>query len=287
MSGLQLPEDAATGGGPTAACSLSVNHTASYRWTLAEDLAGFARAGIGAIGLYRPKLQEVDEDEAIDLIRASGLAVSSLSWVGGFTGSDGAKSEEALYDAAEAVRFAAAVDAGTVGVVSGGSGNHITKHARRLVADALKRLCDDAGELGVRLALHPLSAATSSDQSIVTTLRETLDLIDATDRPNLGFIFDLAELAREPDLASRIPEVAHLVHAVRLSDRRGHSAGRRCGGPLTPASTVRAFADAGYEGCFEFDPWPHERDPAADYHALLAGCRSRFEAIRPFGDGDV
>lgn len=279
MSGLQLPDDAAAGGGLTAARSLAVNQTSTYRWTLAEDLAGFVRAGIAGIGLYRPKVEEVEEEEAIDMIRASGLSVASLSWVGGFTGSDGARQDEALYDAAEAVRFAAAVGAGTVGVVSGGSGHHIVKHARRLLTDALARLCDKAGGADVRLALHPLPAAASG-QSILRTLDETLDVIEATNRPNLGFVFDLAQLGREAGLARRIPQLAPYVHVVRLSDRRPRADRRRfCESPLPAAATVQAFVDAGYDGPFEFDLWTESEAAPADYDALLAACRARFESF--------
>lgn len=280
LSGLQLPEDAAAGGGLTAPRSLAVNQTASYRWTLAEDLAGFARAGISGIGLYRPKVEEVEEEEAVEMIRASGLAVSSLSWVGGFTGSDGAKQEEALYDATEAVRFAAAVGAGTVGVISGGSGHHIVKHARRLLIDALKRLCDRAADADVRLSLHPLSAASSSGQSILRTLDETLDIVEATRRQNLGLVFDLAQLGREADLTARISQVATYVHVVRLSDRRLRVPGRKlCDGPLPVAATVQAFVEAGYDGPFEFDLWTESGAGAVDYHAVLAAFRSRFASF--------
>lgn len=280
MSGLRLPEDAAAGANLTPARSLAVNQTASYRWTLAEDLAGFARAGIAGIGLYRPKVEEVEEEEAIEMIRSSGLAVSSLSWVGGFTGSDGAKQEEALYDATEAIRFAAAVGAGTVGVISGGSGHHIVKHARRLLVDALKRLCDRAADIDMRLALHPLAAASASGQSILRTLDETLDVVEATRRPNLGFVFDLAQLGREADLTTRISQVASYVHVVRLSDRPLRAT--RCrlfGGPLPMAATVRAFVEAGYDGPFEFDLWTGSEAGVTDYDDVLSACRSRFESF--------
>ncbi len=280
ISGLQLPDDAVTGGGQTAARSFAVNQTTSYRWTLAEDLAGFAKAGIAGIGLYRPKLQELDEEVAIDLIRDSGLTVSSLSWVGGFTGSDGSKLDEALFDAAEAVRFAAAVGAGTVGVITGGRGPHIAKHARRVLVDALVRLCDAAGEIDVRLSLHPMSASAPGGQSILTTLDETLGLIDSADQPNLGMVFDIAQLSREPNVVGRIGQFASCVHVVRLSDRRPRNDRRRPGdGPLPVASAVQSFIDAGYVGPFEFDLWTDSSAGSDDYEALLAACRARFESF--------
>lgn len=281
MSGLQLPEGTAAGSGP-ATKSLAVSQTTTYGWSLAEDLDGFARAGIGGIGLYRPKLEEADEETAVEAIRDSGLSVSSLSWVGGFTGSDGARQVESLYDAFEAIRFAAQVAAGTVCVVSGGAGHHIATHARRLLLDALRQLSDEAAELGVRLALHPLADAASRHQSFVTTTRHAADLVSAVDRPNVGVVLDLFSLSVEPDTADEIFELAPLVHVVKLSDRR-HRPGRadrrrQIGdGSLPIASVVRSLVAAGYAGPFEIDLGP--TDGRDDYDRLLMTCRQRFEGL--------
>jgi sugar phosphate isomerase/epimerase len=281
MSGLQLPQSAADTEGRSALRSLAVSQTTTYRWTLAEDLAGFAEAGIAGIGLYRPKVEEVEEDAAIDLIRASGLTVSSLSWAGGFTGSDGTTQAEALFDAGEAVRLAAAVGAGTVALVSGGSGGHITKHARRLAVDAFRRLGDEAGEMDVRLAIHPLSPAACSGQSVLTTLGQALEAVSATGCENVGLVFDLFQFSREPDLLARIPSVAPHVHVVRLSDRRARADRWRLGdGAFAAGAVVQAFLDAGYDGPFEFDLW-HDATAAGHggYEDLLAACRLRFESF--------
>ncbi|MBA3314936.1 MAG: sugar phosphate isomerase/epimerase [Planctomycetota bacterium] len=280
MSGLQLPEAAATGGMLDAARALAVTQTTTYRWSLADDLAGYARAGIGGIGLYRPKLEELEEDLAIDAIRSSGLTVTSLSWVGGFTGSDGRKQDEALYDAGEAVRLAAAVGAGTVAVCSGGSGQHIGRHARRLLNDALLPLCDMAAELDVRIALHPFASA-GRPRSVITTIDETIEAIGAADRSNLGFVFDIAEFGAETKLVERVRDVASLVHVVRLSDRRLLTDRRRhFVDRSTPvAAVVNAFLDTGYDGPFEFDLWSDDDCSAADYEEVLADCRFRFESF--------
>ncbi|MGC1275607.1 MAG: sugar phosphate isomerase/epimerase family protein [Planctomycetaceae bacterium] len=279
ISGLQLPEDATTGI-PAAPHALAVCQTTTYRWSLADDLARYARAGIGGIGLYRPKVDEVEEEVAIDLVRSSGLNVSSLSWIGGFTGCDGSRQADAVFDAAETVRLASAVGAGTVAVVSGGVGQHILKHARRLLVDSLRLACDHAAELDVRLALHPFSAAQSRNRTVLTNLDETLAAITATGRSNLGLIFDLAELGREPNLLERIPDVMRYVHVVRLSDRRHRPIGVRqeCDSPPAVSAVVRAFVDAGYDGPFEFDLWSDYDRPSTDYEALLVSIRSRFDA---------
>jgi sugar phosphate isomerase/epimerase len=286
MSGLQLPEATAPAGALDATRSLAVSQTTTYRWSLADDLLRYLRAGIGGIGLYRPKLEEVEEDFAIDAIRSSGLNVTSLSWVGGFTGSDGRKHDEALFDASEAVRLAAAVGAGTVAVCAGGSGQHIESHARRLLNDALLPLCDLAEEVGVRIALHPFSNRVAKSRSVISTLQETLDAIRIADRPNLGMIFDFTELAAEPNLAERVGEIASLVHVIRLTDRRPRSDRRRhfAGRIAAAAPVINAFVDAGYAGPLEFDLWSDDQGSAATYDELLSECRFQFEAFGAVSD---
>ena len=269
------------GGGLDAARSLAVIQTTTLRWSLADDLAGYARAGIAGIGLYRPKLEEFEEDLAIHLVRSSGLAVSSISWVGGLTGSDGWSQDEALFDAGEAIRFAAAVEAGTVCVVSGGAGSHITRHARRLLCDGLKKLCDIAAQFDVRVSLHPFSAPAARRQSVLTSLDELLEVIAAVGEPQLGLVFDLAELSREQNLLARIPEVAELIHVVKLCDRRARTDWQRqfADGPVPLTAVAAALVDAGYDGPFEFDLWSDTGRPVADYEGLLACCRGRFESF--------
>ena len=255
--------------------------TTTYRWSVTEDLAGYAEAGIGSIALYRPKLEEMDEDAAIDAIRSSGLAVSSLSWVGGFTGSDGRKQEESLFDAREAVRFAAAVGAGTVAACSGSAGPHIDRHARRVLNDALTALCDFAADLDVRIALHPFAKRGCRNRSVVSSLDEAIEIVLAVNRPNLGLLLDLEELSEEVELLIRAGDVAPLVHVVRISDRRHRQDRRRhfVDRVARANAVVAALFDAGYHGPIEFDLWTEEDRPIAEYGDLLGECRSRFEAI--------
>ncbi len=279
ISGLQLPglelHEVANG------ASLSVLQTTTYRWSVAEDLTAYADAGIGGIALYRPKLEELDEEVAIDAVRTSGLTVSSLSWVGGFTGSDGRKLDESLFDAREAIRLAAAVGAGTVVAFSGSAGPHIDRHARRVLCDGLKALCDVAADLDVRIALHPFAKCGPRGRSVVGSLNEAFDALVAADRANLGLVLDVGELSDEADLLSRVREISSLVHVARVSDRRHRNDRRRhCADRFARANAVvAALLDAGYNGPIEFDLWSEEDRPATDYGELLGDCRSRFEAM--------
>ena len=100
---------------------LSMNEITTFRWSLEEDVENYQQAGYRAIGVWRQKLSDGDEDRAIDLVAESGLVVSNLMWAGGFTGSDGRTLAESIDDAAEAIRLAAALQAGCLVIYPGGS----------------------------------------------------------------------------------------------------------------------------------------------------------------------
>lgn len=284
MSGLRLPDENSAKDVSLSSCSLSVCQTATYRWSLTEDLAQYAEMGIGSIGLYRPKVEEFEEELAVDLIRSAGLNVSSLSWVGGFTGSDGSTLEEAVFDAVEALRFAAAVKAGTTLVVSGGSGRHISKHARRLLMDGLRRLCDEAEVLEQRLALHPFASGNSRQRSILATLEETVDALVEVDRKNLGLVFDVHELRGELGLLPLVPQVIPYVHCVRISERSCRSDRGARHRDCSIGELMSAFIANGYTGSFEFCLPPNMELELDEYPAYLSECRSRFEAHSWFSE---
>lgn len=262
---------------------LAMNEMTTYRWSLPEDVEGYQAAGVGAIGVCRPKLVEFGEERGIDLLGESGLAVSTLSWAGGFTGTNNQSFSEAMDDALEAVRLAGELRAESVVVVSGARAGHTLNHARRLLLDALKRLGDAAGERGVRLGLQPLHASFFSHCTFLCALDPTLDVLAACDHPHVGMTFDVYHLWQEPRLLERIPHIVPLVHTVKLSDWREppRSENDRClpGDGVIPLPEIaRAFVQAGYEGHFEIDIWSEELW-SSDYDALLRACRARFDAL--------
>ena len=47
---------------------LSMNEMTTYRWSFAQDVENYQQAGYGGIGVWRMKLSDECEDDAIDLI---------------------------------------------------------------------------------------------------------------------------------------------------------------------------------------------------------------------------
>ena len=79
--------------------TLAISQLSTLRWAFDDDVHAYAARGFKGIGVYRPKLEDFGLERAVDLLAESELGVTSLSWAGGFTGSDGRAFEEAVLDA--------------------------------------------------------------------------------------------------------------------------------------------------------------------------------------------
>ena len=266
---------------------LAVNETTTHRWSFLEDVTSYCEAGFGAIGVWLPKLVQFGEERGIELIRDSGMSVSSVSWTGGFTGWDGQSFQDSIDDARSAVKTAGELNAESLIVISGARCGHTLSHARQLLNDALKILVDDAGEYGLALALQPMS---SRECSFLTSLDETLEILDECNHPLVKMAFDVSQLWKEPHLLERIPEIASLVTTLQLCDQRDPPQSEfdqllPGDGEIPLEEITTAFLDADYDGFFEIKIWSEELWDS-DYSDLLRTCRSRLESLCLSGSAD-
>jgi sugar phosphate isomerase/epimerase len=262
---------------------LSMNEMTTFKWTLPQDVAHYRRCGFEGIGVWRPKLVEYGEQDSVDLLRGSGLQIASVSFVGGFTGTNGYSFCDAVQEGMDAIRLAAALDADCLVVTSGPRGTHTLNHAKKLLYEALCQLSEEAEEEHVDLAVQPMDPTFARQWSFLNSLDETLSVLDRCNHPNVRMAFDVFHQWPEPELMERIPEIAPVVAAVQLSDWRNppRSEHDRCllgKGEIPLAQIVQAFLEAGYDGCFDVKIWS-EHLWNSDYAAMLHDCRSRFQSL--------
>ena len=263
---------------------LTVNHRTTCRWSLAETIAGCEQAGLGGLGLWRPKLSECGEDQAVERIRESGLAVSSLSWIGAFTGIYDYSYLDAVADGHDAVALAAELRSATLIVASGPRRGHTRRHARRLVADGLRSLADTAAARGVTLVLEPMRSPDFSNWTFLSSIDDTLEVLDLCEHPAVKLAFDTYHLGREPGLLERLPDIAPRIGLVQWSEPRWAAADRNtaASGEQTPPAAslddiMAGLLAGGYAGYFEIETWS-ESVWESDYDELLAGAAESFEA---------
>ena len=253
---------------------LSVNEMTTYRWSFEEDVHSYAAAGLDGIGIWRQKLADYGEEKGAELLSETNLAVSSLHWIGGFTGSEGASYAESVEEGVEAIRLAGMLKAGTVIAYSGARAGHTSNHARRLVKNALTELAPVAAAEGTVLAIEPMHVGCAADCTFLTSLEAALELLAAVDSPHVKLVFDTYHLCQEGLAKERLEEIAGYLALVQLGDSREPPEGEqnRCHlgeGKLPLAEIIATLGAAGYNGFYEIDLLGEEIE-AAEYGDTLA-----------------
>ena len=268
---------------------LAISELTTLRWSFEEDVERLAAMGIAAIGVWRHKLGDFGEERGAELIADAGLAVSSLQWAGGFTGSDGRSHDDSLRDARAAIETAELLSAGSLVIHSGARGAHTFNHARRLFRQALDRLLPLAEEHGVVLAIEPMHADCGGEFTFLNCLDETLKLVAAYQTAALRIALDTYHWGHAPALVGRLPEIAPHLAVVQLGDGREppRRETNRCplGEGVVPlADIVATLAAAGYDGDYEVELMGEEIE-AADYGEIIDSSRRRFAEWLAAGSG--
>lgn len=266
---------------------LSMNETTTFRWSFEKDVAEYSAAGIPAIGIWRQKLSDCGQARAIELLAESGLRASCLLWAGGFTGSDGRSYHESVEDAADALRTAAKLQCSTLVVYSGARAGHTYNHARRLIQSALTELIPTAVQLGITLAVEPMHPGCAADWTFLTSIDDTLSLLEAVGNPRVKMVLDTYHLGQDPELSQRISAIVPHLAMVQLGDARQPPQGEqnRCRlgeGNIPLREIVAALKSAGYDGYYDVELLGEEietSDYEPLYKSLLQHAKTAFEEL--------
>ena len=250
-----------------------------------EEAHCLRQEGIRQIGAWRRKIEEFGEERAADLFLDHDLTVSSLSWAGGFVHTDRRSRAEALDDAVEAIRMARLLRAGQLLVTTGHRHGHTVNHARKMVVEALRELADLAGELGIGLAIQPVTESYSNESAFASTFKRALDLLHRCQHPQIGLCLDTYQWRSEwPTALERIAEIVEHVRVVALGDSKTpYTDGDRClpgTGDIPIRRIVSELEATGYRGAYEFH-WPSTQAWSNLHADLMNQVRKAFESLSP------
>jgi sugar phosphate isomerase/epimerase len=209
--------------------------------SFSEELAAYAAAGAGAIGILEAKLEGVDDVRG--RLRSAGLAASAcLPAAGSILPSPwipGPEEPEARVESiCRSVARFAELEASCVFFLTGPGEDS------PVVREGIARIGEAGERHGVRVALEPIHPSQAWALSPVSSVAEALELIG--DAP-VGILFDNWHL----------PEVSHVdrVYGVHLSERREPT--RSDFDRLLPGTGARAAAavlvDGGYGGWLDVE----------------------------------
>lgn len=225
---------------------IAVSEFSTPRWSFHQDVIKYATRGINKIGISRRKVEDVGTAEAADVLFEMKMGVSSVSWAGGFTGSDGVSYVDAIDDAIEAIVFASQVNAECLLVYPGGRNGHTNRHACRLFENALDTLIPIAADYGIPLAIEPMIGHESRDWSSLGSYRAFFGLLDNFPTEYLGCVVDLFCCGLDKTLLPQFQKYADRVRLIQVSDRQ-HGAVR--GNEKTPQRLLPG------EGSVDFAYW--------------------------------
>lgn len=262
---------------------LSINEMTTYRWSFDEDVVNYRAADVGAMGVWRQKLNDFGEEKGAELLVEHGMQVSNLLWAGGFTGSDGHSYSDSLRDAAAAIRLAAHLKAACLVVYSGGRNGHTQNHARRLFTSALKELLPLASELEVTLAVEPMHSACANDWTFLTSLEAADELLTSLEHPRLKLAFDTYQFGHDKKICDKLTALVDRIAIVHLGDgtdqpdleQNRQFIGQ---GVLPLREIVSALDRAGYDGFYDVQLIGEEIENA-DYRQVVAASKLAFDEL--------
>lgn len=241
----------------------SVSQITTYRSTWEEDLRGLEPSSFGALGLWLPKLTEVDSNVVAKRFREAEVAVSSVSFVGGFTGSNGATFQEALDHAYETMFFASSVGARCVVVTPGSRGRYTEKHERKLVKQVVRELACLGAELGVDVGILPMRKELARRWTFLHSLDDARSLLADVGHQRAGLVLDAFQHLDQLDDVSSLGQLAREVKHVQLSDgsladRTEYSRSLPGDGDLPLSDFMQALMSNGYRGYFDIQVWSRD-----------------------------
>ena len=237
---------------------IAISQLTTLRWDLKQEIVAMRNRGIRGLGLWRPKLDDHGVDSTAEMLFENQIRVSSLSWAGGFTGSDGRCFSDAVEDAIEAVQDAEMLGAETLVVLAGGRNNHIKRHLQKTLCGALREIGTAAKQHGIKLALEPIHPGCGDEWSFLNDIRSTLDIIADVGSDSLGLALDTYHLGLDQDVHQWLPSIASQLHLVQLGDARHSPLGEmnRCllgDGTIPIAGILETLSECGYDGWIEIE----------------------------------
>ena len=200
---------------------LSLSEISTVGATFREDLAAYTAAGFRGIGIWEMKLGDDEADAAA--LRQSGLKatncvplIASILPNAVVPGPDDV--EERIESLCASMRRFARYEPDSVLCLTGAAGELGEPEAREVVIDGLRRIAAAAASAGVRLGLEPIHASQRDQLSLISSIPETIALLDEAGLPQVGIMVDLWHVWDTPTIERDLREQIDRITGVHVAD---------------------------------------------------------------------
>jgi sugar phosphate isomerase/epimerase len=167
-------------------------------WSLAQCIAGYTKAGIHGISVWRNALEGIGAVTAGKMLRDAGMKVPALVRGGFFA------APKALADNLTCIDEAKEIGAEMIVLVVGATPSVALEESRKVVADGIAKLLPHAQSAGVKLAIEPLHPMYAADRSCINRMAEARHVCEQLKHPMLGIAVDVYHVWWDPDLKNEI-----------------------------------------------------------------------------------
>ena len=230
--------------------TFSLSQISTVTAPLHDDLRAYAAAGFDGIGIWEMKLEDGD---ALDAVRKSGLRVTNCvplvpSILPNAVVEGPEDVEERIESMCGSMRRLAALEPDCVLCLTGPGG----EHDRPRIVDGLRRVAAAAADAGVRLGLEPIHASQREALTVITTIPETLELLDEAGLPDVGIMVDLWHVGDTPEVERHLAENVARITGVHVAERLPGRDDRGLPG-VRCAELMRVLHDAGWRGAWDVE----------------------------------
>lgn len=173
-------------------------------WNLETAVQKYQHAGVSGISIWKEAYESMGPRKAGMLARQAGLSVVSLVRGGFFVHPEREIRAQRIERTMQLIHDAADMGAPLIVLVCGADPSVRISEARKQVEEGLASILPAAEKEGIRLAIEPLHPMYAGDRSVITTMREALDLCDRLKSPELGVAVDVYHVWWDPELEAQI-----------------------------------------------------------------------------------
>ncbi|GGH85937.1 sugar phosphate isomerase/epimerase [Pullulanibacillus pueri] len=237
---------------------LSFNQITSDNCSLEEVAEACVKEGVPYIAPWRHKVQDIGVKKSAQIIRDSGLKVSSLCRGGMFPAATHVERQVRIDDNRRAIDEAAELGTDVLVLVCGPSPDRDIQGARAMVEAGIEALIPYAEEANVRLGIEPLHPVFAGDRSVISTLGQANDIVERFASPQVGVVIDVYHVWWDPNLYQEIKRSQghilgfHVNDWIKVTDPLT-SRGMMGDGVIEIRRIREAVEAAGYKGPVEVE----------------------------------